>query len=553
MNVETYAPKNPEKEYWDVIVIGTGMGGATMGYELSQLGKRVLFVEKGKHVQAVHFVNGEIPAGIDETQARLIKGRWPHKLEGETSFGKTNFFGPVGCGTGGSTILYGAQLERFQPADFTPKKYFKNIGDSTIPDKWPINYNDFIPYYRKAEAHMKICGTQDRLNPDAEAPLLKAPALSERDEFIFSSMQNAGLHPYRSHVGYHNSDKCWECLDLCFRGCKSDAGTRSLLPALFEYNAKILTECEVVRLEADAKSVQNIHAIKDGKTLKLQAKIVVLAAGAYATPSILLSSTSDDWKHGLANGSGMVGRNLMLHTSDFIMVNQKKKRDATGPIKSITMNDFYIHNGEKLGTFQSVGLKAIPPIILSYLRYVEEKDPSWFRRKTSFLLPKISKIASKYFHKSAAFSTIVEDLPYLHNRVELDPNTANGFRIHYTYSKELKQRTKKLRKLIAKSLSPNLKTTVVTGTKNNINFGHVCGTCRFGNDPKTSVLNADNRAHEVDNLYIVDASFFPSSSGTNPSLTIAANAIRVSEIINKQLDKKQYELHHDRSKDTQRI
>lgn len=538
MSIETYTPENPEEENWDAIVVGTGMGGATIGFELSRLGKRVLFIEKGKYVQAVHFVNGQIPAGIDETEARLIKGRWPNKLEGKTSFGKTNFFGPVGCGTGGSTILYGAQLERFQAADFTPKKYFKNIGDSTIPEKWPINYTDFIPYYRKAEAHMKVCGTQDTLNPDVEAPLLEAPALSERDQFIFSSMKDAGLNPYRSHVGYHNSDKCWECLDLCFRGCKSDAGTRSLLPSLYQHGAKILTECEVIRLEADANSVKTVHAVyvKGGKAIKLQAKTVILAAGAYATPSILLRSKSDHWKNGLANGSGMVGRNLMLHTSDFIMVNQKENRDATGPIKSITLNDFYIHNGQKLGTFQSVGLKAIPPIILSYMRYVEEKDPSWFRRRVSFMLPKVSELASKYFHKSSAFSTIVEDLPYLHNRIELDSNSKNGFRIQYTYSKELKQRNKKLLKLISKSLAPNLKTTVVTGSKNNINFGHVCGTCRFGNDPETSVLNADNRAHEVNNLYIVDASFFPSSSGTNPSLTIAANAIRVSEIINKQLD-----------------
>jgi choline dehydrogenase-like flavoprotein len=126
----------------------------------------------------------------------------------------------------------------------------------------------------------------------------------------------------------------------------------------------------------------------------------------------------------------------------------------------------------------------------------------------------------------------------LHNRIELDSDSADGFRLHYLYSKELRKRNRQLLNLISRRLSPYLSTTIVTGTKNNINFGHACGTCRFGNDPKSSVLNADNKAHELDNLYIVDASFFPTSSGTNPSLTIAANAIRVGEIIDQKLNSK---------------
>lgn len=533
MKTESYIPENPEEQLWDVIVVGTGMGGSTVGYELSRLGNRVLFVEKGRFVQGKHI--SDFPDVTSEFEVRLLKGRWPNRLQGTTSFGRVNFYGPVGCGTGGSTILYGAQLERFHPTDFEPRQHFKEIGDSTIPEKWPISYEELVPFYREAEAHMKICGTQDELNSDPSAALEEAPELSDRDQFIFSTMKKAGLHPYRSHVGYHNIDECWECLDLCFRGCKSDAGTRSLLPAVHGLDAHLLTECEVVRLEATETHVKKVHAKRKGKPIELHAKIVVLAAGAYITPSILLRSNSSHWKNGLANGSGLVGKNLMLHTSDFIMVDQQEDRSAKGPIKSITVNDFYVSEGEKLGTFQSVGLQPIAPIIRSYLEYVEEKDPRWTKRKSRSSLAEIAEMASQRFRKSSAFTTILEDLPYLHNRIELDDSSPNGFHLDYHYSDELKRRNKRLVNLVSKSLAPELTTKVVTATENNINFGHVCGTCRFGDDPEESVLNANNRAHEVENLYVVDASFFPSSSGINPSLTIAANAFRVGKIIHEQL------------------
>lgn len=543
MNTEHYIPENPDQQIWDVIVVGTGMGGSTIGYELSRLGNRVLFLEKGKYVQGKHI--SDFPNVTSEFEVRLLKGRWPNRLEGNTSFGRVNFFGPVGCGTGGSTILYGAQLERFHPSDFEPKQHFKEVGDSTIPEKWPISYEELVPFYREAEAHMKICGTEDELNPDASAPLAEPPPLSERDEFIFSTMKKAGLHPYRSHVGYHNIDQCWECLDLCFRGCKSDAGTRSLLPAIHALEAHLLTECEVTHLEASKTQVETVHTKYKGESIQLKAKVVVLAAGAYITPSILLRSTSPNWKNGLANGSGLVGRNLMLHTSDFIMVDQSEDRSAKGPIKSITVNDFYINEGEKLGTFQSVGLQPIAPIIRSYLEYVEEKDSRWQKRKSRSSLEQIAEMASLRFQKSSAFTTILEDLPYWNNRIELDDNSPNGFQLHYNYSDELKRRNKRLVDLVSKSLAPELTTKVVTGTENNINFGHVCGTCRFGDDPETSVLNSNNRSHEVENLYVVDASFFPSSSGINPSLTIAANAFRVGKVIHKQLQSLKKNEHND--------
>jgi len=528
--------EDPDRDEWDVIVVGTGMGGSTVGFELARLGRRVLFLEKGKFLHGVPSSHQVRPEGCSEEEARLLMGRWPLRLKGWTSFGQVEFFAPLGCGTGGSTALYGAQLERFFVGDLHPKASFPDVPDANLEDEWPISYEELVPYYRRAETHYRVCGTPDPLNPDREAKLREPPPLSERDQFFFESFTSLGLHPYRSHVGFHQVDDCRECLDLCLRNCKSDAGSRSLVPALTQHGARLLHECEVQELISDRMRVKAVSAIWKGRQIRIAAKVIVLALGAFMTPVLLLNSRSPDWPTGLANSSGAVGRNLMLHTSDFLIVDQSKKRSAVGPIKSLSLNDFYYNDGKKLGTMQSVGVPMVAPFILEYLQYTQEKDPRWQTRLLGNHLSSIADIAARTFVRSSLFSTIVEDLPYLENRVLADPNAPNGMRFEYTYSAELRQRNRHLRKQLARILGSRHKVRVVTGTTNNINYGHVCGTCRFGKFHKTSVLDRTNRAHGLDNLYVVDASFFPSSGGTNPSLTVAANALRVAEIIHQQFN-----------------
>ena len=252
------------------------------------------------------------------------------------------------------------------------------------------------------------------------------------------------------------------------------------------------------------------------------------------TPLLLLNSISKDWPSGLANRSDCVGRNLMLHATDFVAVRSRSRLSAKGPKKALALNDFYIRKGRKLGTFQSVGIEVEYWYVLSYLRSVISKAPRWQRRLASPFVRIAARIGSTYFRNAAMFAMIIEDLPYWDNRVVPDPQATNGMRFEYRYTGELLERTRMFRRELSAALKPKHRIIVLTG-KNNINFGHVCGTCRFGNDPRTSVLDRNNRAHDVENLYVVDASFFPSSSGTNPSLTIAANALRVAEAIDRQL------------------
>jgi choline dehydrogenase-like flavoprotein len=539
MSLARYLPDAPEREVWDVIVIGTGMGGSTAGYELARRGRRVLFLEKGKMLHGETEDFGELPPGADDAviEARLRVGRWPVPLQGKTTFGETAFIAPLGCGTGGSTSLYGAQLERFTSADFEPKAHFRDVRDANLPERWPLAYDDLVPYYRLAEALYRVRGTQDPLNPDPKALLRDPPPMSPRDQVFYDSFRALGLHPYRSHVGFDYSLGCRECLDLCLRGCKSDAAAVCLMPALTSHGARILPECEVLELVADRSRVNAVRARWKGEEITVSAKVIVLAAGSWMTPVLLLNSQSPAWPDGLANRSRQVGRNLMLHTSDFLAIDPRTSYPDNGPSRTLALNDFYVDDGAKLGTLQSLGLPGVlnAPFILSYLASVEEKSPRWWRKFAHPFLPLVAQAMPRLLRRASMFVTIVEDLPYQDNRVYPDTTALTGMRFAYRYTPELRKRNLRLRKRLADTLSPKHRVHVVTGGHNNINYGHVCGTCRFGEDGATSVLDVSNRAHDLDNLYVVDASFFPSSGGTNPSLTVAANALRVGRIVDERL------------------
>lgn len=535
MRVAEHIPRDPERDEWDIIVIGTGMGGSTAGFELARLGRRVLFLEKGKFLHDVPAQRWASVQDFSKEQERMLMGLWPLPLKGWTSFGDVEFFGPMGCGSGGTTVQFGAQFERFSHGDFRPRSNFPDVHDANLPEEWPITYDEMAPFYRRAEAHYDVCGTPDPLNPDPETKLRCPPPLSERDQRLFESFVELGLHPYRSHVGYHRVDSCQECLDLCPNDCKSDAARTSLRPAITEHGAKVLPECEVLELIAERRRVTGVRAVWQGRQIRVSGKIILAGLGAFMTPILLLNSRSSEWPDGLANSSGAVGRNLMLHATDFLVIDQSEERSAAGPRKSLTLNDFYYEGGKKLGSLQSSGVPPVAPLILAYLRYMEHKDPNCWRRRVSDHLPKLAEIAAQQFQRATLFSTIVEDLPYSENRVVADPSAPNGRRFRYTYTPDLHRRSRHFRRQLVRTISPRHKLRIVTWGKNNINYGHVCGTCRFGDDARTSVLDRNNRAHDLDNLYVVDSSFFPSSGGTNPSLTIAANALRVAGIIDRQI------------------
>lgn len=543
---------------WDVIVVGTGMGGATAGYELARLSKRVLFVEKGPFL---HVDFAAAPAGLssavvtdrkasvmEPVEGRIAEGRWPHRITARTNLGVFRFDVPVGCVSGGSSAFFAAAMERFNPADFEPRRHFAEVAGTTLPDHWPVGYEELHSWYAKAEHLYRVRGTQDPLHEGTASKLLEPQALNYRDNALKEFLETDGLHPYRLHVACEFMDGCDGCTDgPCERACKRDAAWTCLVPALSRYGARLLPECEVLRLEASKSSVKELVCQHAGAELRLRARAVVLAAGAFATPALLLRSASSDWPAGLANGSDLVGRNLMFHGGDLVAVSPGATLENGGVQKTLALNDFYIYDGVKLGTFQSMGTKLDIGQVMKYLRDTAEyttawwrwllrSRPAWWRKVTS---PFIRLGAMVYFHafkfsRAAVWVSIIEDLPYRNNRVYPDPDNSQDIIVEYQYSEELKKRVMKFRSLLRKALGK--RSFLILSDANKIDYPHVCGTCRFGDDPETSVLNRNNRAHGISNLYVVDASFFPSSAGTNPSLTIAANALRVATLLNEELD-----------------
>jgi choline dehydrogenase-like flavoprotein len=505
-------------EFWDAAVIGTGMGGATVGHELALAGHRVVFLEKGY----ADFLEEDYSLQFDNNDQSdlLFNGHWPAKIAGDIGEDRTQYIDGPGCGAGGTTLLYAAALERFAPCDFVASS---ELGDPG----WPISFEQIQPYYQRAEKMFNVCGTCDPLNPDEKSQLLAPPLLTECDEHFLESFKASGLHPYRLHVAYGYKPGCKECGGyICSRKCKGDAKTICLEPALKTGNAHLIDRCEVMRLDADTSKIKEIICQRDGKIISIRARIVVLAAGAYFTPVLLLKSVNEYWPHGLANTSDMVGRNLMFHVSDFIAVWPRGKYSMVGPRKTLAFRNFYTHHGTKLGSVQSTGLTAGYGNILYFLRTVFNQSRwSWFKPVRP-LLRFPAYIASIIFGKATIFATILQDKPYPENRIILDPHEPNGMRFQYNAHAELRERIKTLRSLIKNTLQRHR--LMFLSQEVSLNFSHPSGTCRFGTDPSSSVLDANNKAHDLDNLYVVDASFMPTSGGVSPSLTIAANAMRVA-------------------------
>ena len=530
-----------ERVVWDAIVVGTGMGGGMLGYSLAKSGRKVLFVEKGRSTLpgvpgAIHSAMPEVaepvacrtPEGYRDALARA--GRSTDEIE-DVSGRKPRRYQPlIGSGTGGSSSLYGMVCERFFAGDFTPRQYFRNPGDSTVPDAWPVTYDEMRPWYAAAEKLLGVRGQPDPLRPEAaDAGLPPAPPFSAANQPLVDYLRGHGLHPYHLPMACDYVDGCTTCQSyLCHQPCKNDAARNGVLPAITEHGAHLLTECRVVRLDADGTNVQQVICQSRSGSVALKGKTVVLAAGALVTPVLLLNSRSADWPRGLANGSDLVGRNLMRHLVDLIEIWPQSDSKITAPNKEIGLNDFYFWEGQKYGTIQSFG--SMPPMELLTNR------PGLWPKALNLVNPAVRMVYERFFNGGLVLAAMMEDLPYLDNRVlPFDGPSTDGrqrlrmqYRIHpgeierhAVFMQHVKELSKPFRKI-------NLR-----GAKDNRALAHVCGTCRFGTDPKSSVLDPQNRAHEVDNLYVVDTSYFPSSTGLNPSLTVAANALRVAAHINQ--------------------
>jgi choline dehydrogenase-like flavoprotein len=494
---------------WDVIVVGSGMGGATIAHALALRGLQVLVLEKGRRVPAPP--DQEQGVGPEE---RLARGWWPMPISRTKSDGTyARIFAPVGCAVGGSSIHYAAALERMAASDFQqPESSARNLP------AWPVPYDEFLPYYEAAEKLYRV-----QLSLDAAVG-----RMSEWDRALMERLRRNGLQPDALHVGMRYDDRCQECIGrICPRNCKADALSACLDEALRRDNCHLLENCDVRSIEASEASVQGVRAVCDGKEILIQGRTVVLSAGAFRSPLILLRSLSAAWPAGLANRLDQVGRNLAFHTSDLFALWAPQRYDRRGrQKKAISVRDFYVVQGERLGYVQSMGLEIGRGAIAVHLKNVMRGRGIKNERLLSLLAKVPSHVGAAFYGKAGLFAAMTEDDPNPDNRVTVDPAQRDGGRFTYTITDDVRRRADELRNKFAAAIRPwrlaRLSTTL------EMNQGHPCGTCRFGDDPRSSVLDRDCRAHGLSNLFVVDASFMPRSGAVNPSLTIAANALRVA-------------------------
>lgn len=532
-----------EQTRWDAVIVGTGVGGATLGHALARAGWRVLFCESGRA-----FGMAEPDAGLRGSYAELSFPRGPHgpdqlidilKRAGRCSdelrdlSGSTHrsFVPFIGSGAGGSSALYGMAMERFHPADFRPRSKHPNDSATTLPDAWPITYVELEPYYAAAERLYRVKGGGDPLRPGpSTVQLPDAPPLSTRATAVWSHLESHGLHPYRLPMACEFVADCMGCQGyLCPRGCKNDSARICLVPAVSEHRATLLDRCNVRCVLAAGRRAAGIEIERAGRRATVRGGIIVLAAGALMTPCLLLKSASAEWPQGLANGSGQVGRNLMRHLIDLYALAPRSGDGRPSSHKEIAFNDYYDCHDGKWGSVQSFG--SLPPVemlMASLRKDLSDSTLPWVARLLPLVAPIIRPVLTKMVEESVVLASIVEDLPYAGNHVW----PADDGRIELTYrlSTSDRLRVEALRKRLLHVFG-RCRPRLIKQAHNNERIAHACGTCRFGTDPETSVLDLYNRAHEVENLYVVDASFFPSSGGTNPALTIAANALRVADSI----------------------
>lgn len=498
------------------------MGGGFTARALTDAGREVLLIDYGN--EDISSLGSATPSG--EQENRISQSQWPTMSAFEVDGVVHRCDSPFGVGVGGSTNLYAAALHRFDERDLNAK-----LDSPHSTGKWPINYDDLRPYYTMAERMLHVCGTPDPLSPHDFDHIVKPPPIGPCDADFMQFFEERGLHPYRLHAGIRYWPGCDECLGrICHKRCRADV--RSVL-AESEKKPTIMARSEVVRLEATSNRVTRAIVRQGAKEIEIYAKVFVVAAGSIHTPKLLLRSRSEDWPNGLANRSGLVGRNLMFHATQTFALWPSRKMPGTGPRKSLAFTDFYEVEGKRYGSVQSTGFELGYGELLVHLYQIfDRRAPKWMRVLRPLLrIPAILTI--KMLGRGTVFVCLVEDMPYPENRVELDDSEADGVRIKYSIKDELRDRINDFRQLLAKRLIG--RRMIFLSRDVELNYGHPCGTCVMSDDSFTGVVDRDCRAHGIDNLFITDASFMPSSAATNPSLTIAANALRVSSQIDRML------------------
>lgn len=510
--------------HYDVIIIGTGAGGGTLVHRLAPSGKKILVLERGDYVKR----------DLDNWNSRKVnvegyyntKETWYDK-DGKPLHPHTNY------NVGGNTKFYGSALFRMRKEDFGELRHFDGVSPA-----WPISYDDLEPYYQQAEEMYHVHGNrgEDPTEPWASADF-PYPAVSHepRMQQLAEDFEALGCKPFHVPLGIMLNENnpesaCIRCATCdgfpCLVNAKSDAHICGVRPALEHPNVTLLTNAMVTKLETDAsgKRISGVKVNRNDQEESYSADVVVVSCGAINSAALLLRSADEKNPNGLANSSDVVGRHYMGHVNSVLMA-VSKCPNPTVFQKTLAVNDFYFGADDW----------EYP---MGHISFVGKLDGATLSAGAPAIAPGFTlDIMAKH---SLDFWLTTEDLPDPNNRVTLDKDgnivlsyAPNNLEAHKRLQNKLKDLMNRQRKcdihggechqgLFSRNLYLGQQIPLA-------GVAHQNGTIRFGDDPATSALDANCMAHDVDNLYVVDGSFFPSSSAVNPALTIMANALRVGD------------------------
>ena len=517
--------------HFDVIIVGSGAGGGTLAQRLAPTGKSILILERGEHLPRE--AENWSPRSVFIQHRYRTQERWYDK-DNKPFTPNTHYW------VGGNTSFYGAALMRLRNRDFE-----ETVHAGGISPAWPIKLSDMAPYYDEAERLWQVHGARgDDPTENGDEPPYAYPAI-RHDPGIASlktHWENQGWKPFSLPLGvkldqdHPVTSTCIRCKTCggypCLLKAKCDARTLAIEPLLGLPNVTLLTGRKVVRLETDptGKTVTEVVCHTEHGEERWTGDIVVVAAGAANTAALLLQSANPQHPTGLANGSDQVGRNYVFHTLTAMVSMTTQHVDVTFP-KTLACNDFYW--GDPRGGFD----KPMGHIqLLEYMsgQTLEGQVSDWL---PPALVPDV--FSEAVAERMLSMLVISEDLPDPNNRVKLKSD--GSIILDYTHN-NLEGHERLVKTLCAslegfvdhahpisqhhfqlESLLP------LYGT------AHQAGTVRFGTDPNSSVLDIWCKAHELDNLYVVDSSFFVTSAAVNPTLTIVANALRVGDHLKERL------------------
>ncbi len=509
------------KGHYDTIIIGSGAGGGTIAHALSDTGRDILILERGDFLPREK--ENWDPAALFLQDRYGCKEQWLDK-DGKSFEPGTHYY------VGGNTKFYGAALFRLREADFGEIRHYGGISPA-----WPIHYKEMQPYYQMAEELYEVHGQrgEDPTEPPEKKPYAYPPVSHEpRIQKIFDKLKKEGLKPFHLPIGvrlneqHREISRCIRCETCdgfpCMVDAKSDSHHICISPILSQPNIHLATNCKALRLltSESGDKVEAVEVEHEGQIKKIYAKEFIVSCGAINSAALMLRSKCKTHPNGLANSSGMVGRHYMCHNNAAIVALSFEKNPVLFQ-KTLALNDFY-HNAPD---------STLP---LGHLQLLGKVKASMLAADAPIPAPRF--ILDWMADHAVGWWITSEDLPDPENRVLVDDQ--NRIHLHYRENNmEAHHRLlKKLKEILrATGHVYHFPSKAYLSKKIPLaGVAHQVGTLRFGKDPKSSVLDVHCKTHDLDNLYVVDGSFFCSSGAVNPGLTIMANALRVGEHLSRK-------------------